>query len=86
MVGLGETEDEVFKLMDDVLDTGCDILTIGQYLRPTPNHIAVAEYVHPDQFKKYKETGMQKGFRYVASAPFVRSSYNAAEAFLCGSL
>ena len=51
MVGLGETEDEVFNLMDDVLDTGCDILTIGQYLRPTPNHIAVAEYVHPDQFK-----------------------------------
>ena len=86
MVGLGETEDEVFKLMDDVLDTGCDILTIGQYLRPTPNHIAVAEYVHPDLFTKYKETGMQKGFRYVASAPFVRSSYNAAEAFLCGSL
>ena len=86
MVGLGETEDEVFKLMDDVLDTGCDILTIGQYLRPTPNHIEVAEYVHPDKFKKYKETGMQKGFRYVASAPFVRSSYNAAEAVLCGSL
>lgn len=86
MVGLGETEDEVFKLMDDVLDTGCDILTIGQYLRPTPNHIEVAEYVHPDKFKKYKETGMQKGFRYVASAPFVRSSYNAAEAFLYGSL
>ena len=82
MVGLGETRDEVFKLMDDVREAGCDIMTIGQYLRPSSAHIEVAEYIRPEQFAEYKKIGLEKGFRYVASAPFVRSSYNASEA-LC---
>lgn len=82
MVGLGETKDEVLKLMDDVREAGCDIMTIGQYLRPSPAHIEVAEYIRPEQFAEYKAIGLKKGFRYVASAPFVRSSYNASEA-LC---
>ncbi|WP_428768171.1 lipoyl synthase [Treponema sp. HNW] len=82
MVGLGETKDEVLKLMDDVRNAGCDIMTIGQYLRPSTSHIEVAEYVRPEQFAEYKKIGLKKGFRYVASAPFVRSSYNASEA-LC---
>ncbi|ERJ93624.1 lipoyl synthase [Treponema lecithinolyticum] len=82
MVGLGETEDEVYKVMDDVRSAGCDIITIGQYLRPSKQHIGVAEYIKPEQFETYKKIGMQKGFRYVASGPFVRSSYNAAEALI----
>lgn len=82
MVGLGETRDEVFKLMDDVREAGCDIMTIGQYLRPSCAHIEVTEYIKPEQFAEYKKIGLEKGFRYVASAPFVRSSYNASEA-LC---
>lgn len=82
MVGLGETRDEVLKLMDDVREAGCDIMTIGQYLRPSSAHIEVAEYIRPEQFAEYKKIGLEKGFRYVASAPFVRSSYNASEA-LC---
>lgn len=82
MVGLGETQDEVLKLMDDVREAGCDIMTIGQYLRPSSVHIEVAEYIRPEQFAEYKKIGLEKGFRYVASAPFVRSSYNASEA-LC---
>lgn len=82
MVGLGETRDEVLKLMDDVREAGCDIMTIGQYLRPSCAHIEVAEYIRPEQFAEYKKIGLEKGFRYVASAPFVRSSYNASEA-LC---
>lgn len=82
MVGLGETRDEVLKLMDDVRMAGCDIMTIGQYLRPSSAHIEVAEYIRPEQFAEYKKIGLEKGFRYVASAPFVRSSYNASEA-LC---
>ena len=77
MVGLGETEAEVEKLMDDLISIGCSILTIGQYLQPTHRHYPVAEYVTPAQFAKYKETGMNKGFRDVESAPLVRSSYHA---------
>ncbi len=79
MVGLGETKDEVMDLMDDLLDAGCDILTIGQYLQPSKEHIDVKEYITPEQFDEYKEVGLQKGFKYVASSPFVRSSYNAKE-------
>ena len=82
MVGLGETEDEVYKVMDDVRSAGCDIITIGQYLRPSKRHIDVAEYIKPEQFETYKKIGMQKVFRYVASGPFVRSSYNAAQALI----
>ena len=77
MVGLGETKDEVAKIMDDLVENGCDVLTIGQYLQPTKRHIAIEEYVHPDLFAEYKEMGMQKGFDYVESGPMVRSSYHA---------
>ena len=79
MVGLGETEDEVYAVMDDLIGAGCDILTIGQYLQPSKNHIGIAAYIHPDTFEQYKKTGLKKGFKYIASGPFVRSSYNAIE-------
>jgi lipoic acid synthetase len=77
MVGLGETTDEVFQIMDDLLEHGCDVLTIGQYLQPTKMHLEVAEFVHPDTFAMYKEVGLVKGFPYVESGPLVRSSYHA---------
>ena len=77
MVGLGETQDEVFKVMDDLLEHGCDVLTIGQYLQPTKMHLEVAEFVHPDIFANYKEVGLEKGFNFVESGPLVRSSYHA---------
>ncbi|TVR87539.1 MAG: lipoyl synthase [Saprospirales bacterium] len=77
MVGLGETYDEVYQIMDDLVEHGCDVLTIGQYLQPTKMHIEVAEYVHPDVFAMYKEVGMEKGFDFVESGPLVRSSYHA---------
>jgi lipoic acid synthetase len=77
MVGLGETKEQVFEIMDDLRAHDCDILTIGQYLQPTKMHIEVAEYVHPDVFAEYKEIGLAKGFKYVESGPLVRSSYRA---------
>jgi lipoic acid synthetase len=77
MVGLGETKDEMMKIMDDLVAHGCDVLTIGQYLQPTKRHIDVADYVHPDIFAEYKEVGLAKGFDYVESGPMVRSSYHA---------
>ncbi len=77
MVGLGETDDEVFKTMDDLREHGCDVLTIGQYLQPTKMHLEVAQFVHPDKFAQYKEVGMSKGFDFVESGPLVRSSYHA---------
>jgi lipoic acid synthetase len=77
MVGLGETEEEVFKIMDDLVAHGCDILTIGQYLQPTKMHLEVAEFIHPDQFARYEEVGLSKGLKYVESGPLVRSSYHA---------
>ncbi len=77
MVGLGETKEEVFQIMDDLLEHGCDVLTIGQYLQPTKMHIEVAEYIHPDIFAEYHEVGMAKGFDFVESGPLVRSSYHA---------
>lgn len=78
MVGLGETEEEIYQLMDDLREMDCDILTIGQYLRPSMEHIELKEYVHPDTFEEYREAALKKGFKYVASGPFVRSSYNAS--------
>ncbi len=81
MIGLGETEQQVCELMDDVLAVGCDILTIGQYLRPSPAHVEMKEYITPEMFARYKEIGEKKGFSYVASSPLVRSSYRAEEAF-----
>lgn len=77
MVGLGETKEEIFQAMDELVANGCDILTLGQYLQPTKMHIAVAEFVHPDIFEEYREVGMAKGFKYVESGPLVRSSYHA---------
>ena len=80
MVGLGETEEQINVLLDDVLDTGCDILTIGQYLQPTPAHYPVARYATPEDFARYKEIALSKGFKHVASAPLARSSYRGWEA------
>ncbi len=77
MVGLGETQDEVFETMDDLLAHGCDVITIGQYLQPTKMHLDVAEYVHPDVFEKYRVEGLKRGFNFVESGPLVRSSYHA---------
>lgn len=77
MVGLGETKDQMLKIMDDLVEHGCDVLTIGQYLQPTKMHMAVEEYVHPDIFAMYKEVGLEKGFDFVESGPLVRSSYHA---------
>ena len=77
MVGLGETEEEIFQLMDDALKNGCEILTIGQYMQPSRKNLAVTEYIHPEKFEEYKIIGLQKGFRIVESAPLVRSSYCA---------
>lgn len=77
MVGLGETPAEVEELMDDLLATGCEVLTIGQYLQPTHRHYPVAAYIQPAQFVLYKEIGLEKGFKQVESAPLVRSSYHA---------
>jgi len=77
MVGLGETKEEVFEIMDDLVAHGCDVLTIGQYLQPTKMHLEVAEYIHPDLFAEYREVGLAKGFDYVESGPLVRSSYHA---------
>ena len=82
MAGLGETEDEVFELMDDVLKTGASILTIGQYLQPTRQHIPVYEYVTPEKFEEYRVVALSKGFRKVESAPLVRSSYHAEKHLL----
>jgi lipoic acid synthetase len=84
MVGLGEEEGEVFEVMKDLRAVGCDVLTIGQYLAPSRLHHPVIEYVHPDVFERYKEMGMELGFKYVASAPLVRSSYRAEEALGTG--
>ena len=77
MLGLGETEDEVYKAMDDLAEHGVHILTLGQYLQPTKMHIEVAAYIHPDKFAHFKEEGLNRGIRYVESSPLVRSSYHA---------
>ena len=77
MLGLGEEEAEVDSLIDDLVAIGTDILTIGQYLQPTPRHLPVARFVHPDEFEKWKLRGETKGLRHVESGPMVRSSYHA---------
>ena len=77
MLGLGETEADVLEAMDDLLEAGVQILTLGQYLQPTRNHHPVIDWIHPDQFDRYKQFGLDKGFRYVESGPLVRSSYHA---------
>ncbi len=77
MVGLGETEEEVFEVMDDLLKVGCSVMTIGQYLQPTKNHLPVAGFIHPEVFEKWAQTGREKGFKFIESKPLVRSSYHA---------
>jgi lipoic acid synthetase len=77
MVGLGETPDEVIALMDDLRHHNVDIMTIGQYLRPSEKQMPVKEFVTPEQFEKYRLIGLEKGFRYIESGPLVRSSYHA---------
>ncbi|SHJ43188.1 lipoic acid synthetase [Hathewaya proteolytica DSM 3090] len=81
MLGLGETEENVLELLKDLKDNKCDIVTIGQYLQPSPAHHAVIEYVHPEVFKKYENMAREMGFKYVFSGPLVRSSYHAEEVF-----
>jgi len=77
MLGLGETDDEVYQTIDDLVAHGLDILTIGQYLQPTPLHLAVVAYVHPTKFAHFREEGLRRGLKYVESGPLVRSSYRA---------
>lgn len=77
MVGLGETEEEVLETMDDLLKSGCKVLTIGQYLQPTAHHLKIEEFITPEVFIKYREAALEKGFKMVESSPLVRSSYRA---------
>ncbi len=79
MLGLGETRDEVLAAMDDLVAQGTDILTLGQYLQPTREHLPIVRFVHPDEFADYKQLGEQMGFRHVEAGPLVRSSYHAFE-------
>lgn len=77
MLGLGETEEEIYETIMDLRGSNVDILTMGQYLQPTPKHLPVAEFVSPERFAKYKEFALEQGFKYVESGPLVRSSYHA---------
>ena len=79
MLGLGETEEEILQAMDDLRQAGVQNLTLGQYLRPSPQHLPVLEYIRPEVFERYKEIAYAKGFEHVASGPLVRSSYHAAD-------
>ena len=79
MLGLGEEETEIFQAMDDLRGAGVQVLTMGQYLRPSPQHLPVVEYIRPEVFEQYREIAYRKGFEYVASGPLVRSSYHAAD-------
>ena len=79
MLGLGETHDEILETMDDILSTGCQRLTLGQYLQPTAEHLPVKTYITPEMFAEYKRIALEKGFKHVVSGPLVRSSYHAAE-------
>ena len=79
MLGLGETHEEVLQTMDDLLEAGCKVMTIGQYLAPTAKHMPVVEYIEPEKFAEYRKIGIRKGFKFVESSPLVRSSYRAEE-------
>ena len=79
MLGLGETEEELFQTMDDLRAANVQVLTIGQYLRPSPQHLPVVNYIHPEQFKAYERVAYGKGFEHVSSGPLVRSSYHASD-------
>ncbi len=77
MLGLGETDEEVYEILNDLKNHGCDVVTLGQYLQPTKMHIEVAEFIHPDKFAHFKEIGLSMGIPYIESGPMVRSSYHA---------
>lgn len=77
MVGVGETDEEIYETMDDLLNVNCDIMTIGQYLQPSKSHYEISRFVTPEQFDEYKKIGLEKGFKHFESAPLVRSSYHA---------
>ncbi len=77
MLGLGETREEVLETMKDLRNVGCEVITIGQYLQPTPKHLPIHEFITPEVFNEYETTGLKMGFRYVESGPLVRSSYHA---------
>jgi len=77
MLGLGERKEEIVETMDDLMAVGCDILTLGQYLQPTPKHLPVVEFIRPEMFAELKQIALKKGFKYVESGPLVRSSYHA---------
>ncbi|MFA9210246.1 MAG: hypothetical protein RLZZ493_438 [Bacteroidota bacterium] len=77
MLGLGETDEEIIETMQDLRAVGVDILTLGQYLQPTPKHLPIVEFVPPERFEKYEKLGLEMGFRFVESGPLVRSSYHA---------
>ena len=81
MLGLGETDDEVLQTMDDLRAIGVDILTLGQYLQPTRNHLPVKRWVSPEEFNRFRDIGLAKGFMEVAAGPLVRSSYRADRVF-----
>ena len=81
MVGLGESQNEIYQVMDDMRSADIDFLTIGQYLQPTIKHHKVEKFVHPDEFDKYKKVALSKGFLLVSSSPFTRSSFHASEDF-----
>ncbi|MCP4726596.1 MAG: lipoyl synthase, partial [bacterium] len=78
MVGVGETNDEIFELMENLREVKCDILTIGQYLQPSRKHLPVERFVTPEEFKEFRDRGLEMGFKFIESAPLVRSSYHAA--------
>jgi len=79
MLGLGEEEEEILGALDDLREAGVEVLTLGQYLRPTPEHLPIIAYIAPEKFEEYRQIGLEKGFQHVASGPLVRSSYHAAE-------
>ena len=84
MLGLGEKKEEVIQTIKDLADNGVDVITIGQYLQPTKKHLSVNRFVHPDEFKEYKEIGYSLGIDYVESGPLVRSSYHSEKHVIPG--
>jgi lipoic acid synthetase len=82
MLGLGESHEEVLETMEDLRAVGLDVITLGQYLQPTPKHLPVAEFITPERFAEYETIGKQMGFRHVESGPLVRSSYHAEKHML----
>ena len=81
MLGLGETEEEIKQVIADIYRTGCRMITIGQYLQPTPQHLPVVDFIAPEEFERWRQFALETGLQKVASGPFVRSSYHAGEMF-----